>query len=81
MLCSFSCITLIPDYFFFPPGQQTGQAPAPRYLCPRLQVFQPLLDFVVAAFFFIHLFFRVRVKLAKTVLIHNIGFRMGELAG
>src|SRR5512139_1583224 len=23
------------------PGQQTGHGPGPRYLCPRLQVFQP----------------------------------------
>jgi len=36
-----------------PPGQQMGHEPDPRYLCPRLQVFQPLLVFVGADFFFV----------------------------
>jgi hypothetical protein len=30
-------------FLFAPPGQQTGQTPAPRYLWPRPQVFQPPL--------------------------------------
>jgi hypothetical protein len=32
------------DFFFFfsaPPGRQTGQGSAPRYLWPRVHVFQP----------------------------------------
>ena len=28
-------------FFLLLPGQHTGQGPSPRYLCPRLQVFQP----------------------------------------
>jgi len=27
---------------FAPPGQQIGHGPGPRYLWPRVQVFQPL---------------------------------------
>jgi hypothetical protein len=38
-------------FFLAPPGQQMGHAPAPRYLCPRLQVFQAL----VALFFTVFL--------------------------
>jgi hypothetical protein len=38
------------DFLFVCPGQHTGQGPSPRYLCPRLQVFQPLaLDFMEAS--------------------------------
>lgn len=34
-------LTLLRFFFLAPLGQQTGQGSAPRYLCPRLQVFQP----------------------------------------
>lgn len=40
-------------FFLAPPGQQIGHGPEPRYLCPRLQVFQPLLVCVPVAFFFV----------------------------
>ena len=42
---------LMHHFFLAPPGQQTGQGPEPRYLCPRLQVFQPLLLLEAAVFF------------------------------
>jgi hypothetical protein len=38
-------------FFEAPPGQHLGHGPAPRNLCPRLQVFQPLA--VRACFFFL----------------------------
>lgn len=38
-------------FFEAPPGQHFGHGPAPRNLCPRLQVFQPLA--VRDCFFFL----------------------------
>jgi hypothetical protein len=38
-------------FFLAPPGQQIGQTPAPRYLCPRLQVLQPLAVGLFAVLF------------------------------
>ena len=39
--------------FLAPTGQQIGHGPDPRYLCPRLQVFPPLLLFADIDFFFV----------------------------
>jgi hypothetical protein len=49
------------DHFFFfvLPGQQIGQGPEPRYVCPRVHVFHP------PGFFFVFDFFSMKLNVGS----------------